>query len=226
MEFNLNSSSSTFPEGSLSGGCGRTPQLDERERRTRILDAASSMLATHGYHAASMDSIAACSGMSKKTLYQFFDSKKALFETLILERLFAPINYTPSPDEPLDRQLFGLMSYVARVLFCTERLSLLRSVVSETNRNPAVRQLVADLFHLSGHGLPLQGWLELQNRNGNLHIQDPHEAADLLFGMTLGGPLLASLTFCKPERRGENLDQFIAYGVEVFLKGHRYPPTP
>lgn len=200
--------------------CDHTGTLDDVERRTRILNAASSMLTTYGYHAASMDSIAACSGMSKKTLYQFFESKKSLFETLIIERLFAPIPYAPVETDPLSTQLQGMMLLIADQLLDEERLSLLKSLVTETTRNPAIRQIVADLFHLSGRALPVQDWLTKQVTTGTLDIDDVEEAADLLFSMTLGGPLLAHLTHCKPPKEGENLTHFIEYGVQTFLKAH------
>ena len=106
-------------------------------------------------------------------------------------------------------------------MFCDERLSLLRSVITETNRNPAIRQLVADLFQLSGRVLPIQNWLETQSEAGRLDIPDITEASDLLFGMTLGGPMLGRLTHCKPHREKENLEEFMAYGIRVFLEGHR-----
>lgn len=222
----MSSQSSSQSEDRKQPCCGRPAQLDEAERRTRILDAASAVLTTHGYHAASMDSIAACSGMSKKTLYQFFDSKHALFETLILERLFAPINYTPLPSDPMEKQLLGLMTRIAACMFCDERLSLLRSVITETSRNPAVRQLVADLFQLSGRVLPIQNWLTTQSEAGRLNIPDISEASDLLFGMTLGGPMLGQLTHCKPNRSQEQLEAFMAYGIRVFLEGHRPTTQP
>ncbi|MBF0875458.1 TetR/AcrR family transcriptional regulator [Gluconobacter cerevisiae] len=221
----LPSQSSSQSEDRKQSCCGRPAQLDEAERRNRILDAASSVLITHGYHAASMDSIASCSGMSKKTLYQFFDSKQVLFETLILERLFAPINYTPVPTDSMEKQLLGLMTSIAACMFCDERLSLLRSVITETSRNPAVRQLVADLFQLSGRVLPIQHWMTIQSAAGKLDIPDITEASDLLFGMTLGGPTLGRLTHCKPSRSKEKLEEFMAYGIRVFLEGHR-PVSP
>lgn len=200
--------------------CDHNGTLDDVERRTRILNAASSMLTTYGYHAASMDSIASCSGMSKKTLYQFFESKKSLFETLIIERLFAPIPYTPVDTDPLQTQLQGMMLLIAEQLLHEERLSLLKSLVTETTRNPAIRQIVTDLFHLSGRALPVQQWLSKYAASGDLEIEDIEEAADLLFSMTLGGPLLAHLTHCKPPKEGENLTHFITYGVNTFLKAH------
>ncbi|MFB9915675.1 TetR/AcrR family transcriptional regulator [Gluconobacter kanchanaburiensis] len=220
----MNSQSSSQSEDRKQPCCGRPLQLDEAERRTRILDAASTVLTTHGYHATSMDSIASCSGMSKKTLYQFFDSKQVLFETLIIERLFAPIEYVPLSTDSMEKQLFGLMTSIAACIFCDERLSLLRSVVTETSRNPAVRQLVADLFQLSGRSLPIQNWLTTQSEAGRLDIPDVPEASDLLFGMTLGGPMLGQLTHCKPSRSQEKLEEFMAYGIRVFLEGHR--PLP
>ncbi|OAG74096.1 TetR family transcriptional regulator [Gluconobacter japonicus] len=214
------SSSAALSDARKLRCCDQNSTLDDVERRTRILNAASSMLTTHGYHAASMDSIASCSGMSKKTLYQFFESKKSLFETLIIERLFAPIPYTPVETDPLQKQLQLMMLLIAEQLLNEERLGLLKSIITETTRNPAVRQIVADLFHLSGRALPVQQLLSKHVDSGDLQINDVEEAADLLFSMTLGGPLLAHLTHCKPPKEGENLTHFIEYGVNTFLKAH------
>ncbi|MEJ5116619.1 TetR/AcrR family transcriptional regulator [Gluconobacter cerinus] len=216
----MNSPTSALPDTRKLRCCDHNGSVDDVERKTRILNAASSMLTTHGYHAASMDSIAACSGMSKKTLYQFFESKKSLFETLIIERLFAPLPYTPVETDPLPQQLQMMMTLLAEQLLNEERLGLLKSIITETTRNPAVRQIVTDLFHLSGRALPVQQWLTKQAEAGHLHIENVEEAADLLFSMTLGGPLLAHLTHCKPPKEGENLIQFIAYGIQTFLKAH------
>lgn len=54
---------------------GETPGT---ERRTRILDAAESVFARAGFHAATMSDVAAEAGMSPGNLYRYFASKDAI----------------------------------------------------------------------------------------------------------------------------------------------------
>lgn len=61
----------------------RRRRLSGAERRTRILDAAQAVFAQRGYHGSSLDDIAKASGTSKALIYEHFESKKALHETLI-----------------------------------------------------------------------------------------------------------------------------------------------
>jgi len=60
-------------------------RLSATERRVRILAAAQEVFAQRGYHGSSLDDIAKASGTSKALIYEHFDSKRALHETLILD---------------------------------------------------------------------------------------------------------------------------------------------
>lgn len=60
-------------------------RLSAAERRERILAAAQEVFAQRGYHGSSLDDIAKASGTSKALIYEHFDSKRALHETLIDE---------------------------------------------------------------------------------------------------------------------------------------------
>jgi AcrR family transcriptional regulator len=60
-------------------------RLSAAERRDRILAAAQEVFAQRGYHGSSLDDIAKASGTSKALIYEHFDSKRALHETLITE---------------------------------------------------------------------------------------------------------------------------------------------
>ncbi|NCF66379.1 MAG: TetR family transcriptional regulator [Chloroflexi bacterium] len=57
------------------------------ERRQQILAAAMTCFMRKGYHRATMDDIVSESGLSKGTLYWYFDSKKALFLALVQSTL-------------------------------------------------------------------------------------------------------------------------------------------
>jgi AcrR family transcriptional regulator len=65
------------PEG------GRPTRLPRDQRRIQLLDAASEVFASKGYHAAAMDDIADAAGVSKPVLYQHFPSKLDLYLALL-----------------------------------------------------------------------------------------------------------------------------------------------
>jgi len=55
-----------------------TPERAPSERQTRILDAAERVFARAGFHAATMQDVAAEAGMSPGNLYRYFASKDAI----------------------------------------------------------------------------------------------------------------------------------------------------
>jgi AcrR family transcriptional regulator len=66
----------------------RTPprrRLSAAQRREQILAAAQEVFARHGYHGSSLDEIAHASGTSKALIYEHFESKRELHETLLTE---------------------------------------------------------------------------------------------------------------------------------------------
>ena len=62
-----------------------TTRLPAEQRRQQILDVACGVFADRGFHATSMDDIAAAAGVTKPVLYQHFPSKRALFIELLGE---------------------------------------------------------------------------------------------------------------------------------------------
>jgi AcrR family transcriptional regulator len=64
-----------------------TRQLPRQARREAILAAAAGAFARAGYAATSMEDIAAASGVTKLIVYRHFDSKEALYRS-VLEQVF------------------------------------------------------------------------------------------------------------------------------------------
>ena len=60
-----------------------TIRLPAGQRRQQILEVACAVFADRGFHATSMDDIAAAAGVTKPVLYQHFSSKRALFVDLL-----------------------------------------------------------------------------------------------------------------------------------------------
>ncbi|HEY9471326.1 MAG TPA: TetR/AcrR family transcriptional regulator [Propionibacteriaceae bacterium] len=61
----------------------RPTRMPRDQRRIQLLDAASEVFASKGYHAAAMDDIADAAGVSKPVLYQHFPSKLDLYLALL-----------------------------------------------------------------------------------------------------------------------------------------------
>jgi AcrR family transcriptional regulator len=60
-----------------------TTRLPAEQRRRQLLDVACGVFAARGFHATSMDDVAAAAGVTKPVLYQHFPSKRALFIELL-----------------------------------------------------------------------------------------------------------------------------------------------
>src|SRR3954467_5822602 len=71
----------------------RAPRWRRRAeaRPAEIIDAALTVFSAHGFAAAKLDQVAKLAGISKGTLYLYFESKTALFEAMALEIMRAPV---------------------------------------------------------------------------------------------------------------------------------------
>jgi AcrR family transcriptional regulator len=102
-----------------SPGTASRRRVPRAEREQTMLDAAGRAFAVHGFHAASMDAIAADAGISKPMLYNYFDSKQGLYIAFV-ERdgreLLESMRRAGSPDAPAaERLLAGILAFLTYV---------------------------------------------------------------------------------------------------------------
>jgi AcrR family transcriptional regulator len=71
--------------GTVSDRPAPRRRLSAAQRRRQILGAAQEVFAQRGYHGSSLDEIAQASGTSKALIYEHFESKRELHETLLTE---------------------------------------------------------------------------------------------------------------------------------------------
>jgi AcrR family transcriptional regulator len=122
----------------------RTRRIEPAARRQAILDAALTEFAERGFEAARLDDIAHRAGIAKGTLYLYFADKQALFEELIrsavdpvLERLSA---VAAAPDMPAVKVLETIFSVFENEVLGTRRKYLLRLLIAEGPRFPAIAE--------------------------------------------------------------------------------------
>ena len=202
------------------------PDVDDGVKRRQILEGASEIFMSAGFDAASMNDIARAAGVSKGTLYAYFDSKVALFEALIREdRAHQPERSMMFPaDEPDPAKalaIYGRM-LVAHITE-TQALTQARVVAFAAAKFPRLGQA----FYEAG---PLFGVLKLKERldafvaAGTLQIDNTTLAARQFIDLCLGDILKRLLFMVVTSLPQEEIDLAVDSAVNVFIKAYGAPP--
>src|ERR1700722_4570084 len=75
---------------------------DGGAKRRQVMEGARSVFLGQGFDGASMNDIARAAGVSKGTLYVYFDSKEQLFEALIRDGRRQQVERLVFPEDPGD----------------------------------------------------------------------------------------------------------------------------
>jgi len=158
-------------------------------KRDLILHAATSAFRDEGFECTSMDRIAELACSSKRTVYNHFGSKEALFQAVV-ERLFdhaAELKQVEwSPDRPLEDQLADFARAKTLVAEDDATLCLMRVVLGVFIKQPElVREAIARAAEDED---TLVRWLHQAHEAGRLRIDDPEFAANMFWSMA-GGAL-------------------------------------
>jgi AcrR family transcriptional regulator len=202
------------------------PAADDGAKRRQIIDGAREIFMADGFDAASMNDIARAAGVSKGTLYAYFDSKVALFEALIRgERARQPERNTMFPaDEPDPAKalaIYGraLVAHVTR----SEALAQARVVIFAAAKFPRLGQAFYEAGALFGV-LNLKDRLDAFVAAGTLEIDDTTLAARQFIDLCLGDILKRLLFMVVTSLAQEEVDLTVDSAVNVFLKGYGAPP--
>ncbi len=171
---------------------GRPRTVSEQRRKSLLIDAAEAVFLERGYHASTMDDVAQQAGMSKKTVYQVFTAKAALFEALLIDRLGMLTMPIEEDGLPLAESLLELLVRLGNFVLSPKQVALLRLMVAEGRRSPELVEALKRLEIGRGRG-PLERWFAHKRDVGQLDIADPQENASIAFGMALGEFWCASL---------------------------------
>ncbi|MEO1125405.1 MAG: TetR/AcrR family transcriptional regulator [Cyanobacteria bacterium J06639_16] len=155
------------------------------DKAKAILSGALRVFTTQGYAAASMDRIASAAGVSKPTLYRYFQDKETLFVTLIQQsmqknrQLLFNLQTAPDLQHAPDNVLRQLATSVLEEFSRNQPLStLMRLIIGESERFPElartfVREIQKPLLE------DLSGYLAAQTQ---LQLPDPMVAARIFSG--------------------------------------------
>lgn len=190
------------------------------QKRAAILEAALAEFEARGFRETSMDRIAETAGVSKRTVYNHFASKDALFRaitTALSERVAQVTDYRYDPALSLEGQLRTIGGQVLDMLVSPGFVTLSRVALVEMIRSPDLARETYNLVRERQTGLAR--WLTDAADDGRLELDDAVWAADLFLGLiksfAFWPQILGGQPVPDPATRGRILDS----AVELFL-GH------
>ncbi|WP_010508903.1 TetR/AcrR family transcriptional regulator [Komagataeibacter europaeus] len=201
-------------------------------KRQQILAGAARVFARQGYEGASMSGIARDAGVSKGTLYNYFESKATLFSAFVeqcacekMPLLFSRIDEGANLTESLEHLA------VAMIRLLTSPLSLMlnRIIISEAGNFPDLAETFWKHGPEKAIGI-LSAWLMQHNDAGVLNIPDPVFAAEQFYGLCQTR-IVARARLQLPVNTDEAHIEFIARSaVRTFLNAYlrdapRQPPV-
>jgi AcrR family transcriptional regulator len=202
--------------------------LDSSEssaKRRQIMEGAKAVFLAAGFDGASMNDVARVAGVSKGTLYVYFDSKEKLFEALIREErrqqaeriaVFA----WEGDDIPRTLRDFGckLLEMMAR----PEHVAHIRTVIAASGKFPQLGRAFFEAGPCFGANC-LAGYLRRQSEKGLLRIVDFETAAWQFLELMQGGAFKQLLFAVTDELAPERIRQVVEAGVAVFLAAYGVP---
>lgn len=159
------------------------------EKRNQILTGAREVFLERGFDAASMGDIARAAGVSKGTLYVYFQNKEDLFAALVssecnetAERMFVLDHSEPDVEKVLTTLGHSFIAAMVR----PEHMATLRTVIAIGSKFP-------DISHRFFEAGPCQGirrlgaFLAAKVAEGLLEIEDVEQAASQFLSLCKDG---------------------------------------
>jgi AcrR family transcriptional regulator len=193
----------TSPVAELPVDTVKTRRRRKDARPSELTSAALDLFVEKGFSATRLDDVAARAGVSKGTLYLYFDSKEALFKAVIEEGIVPTLAaaeqrvavFDGSAVELLRHLLFGWWQEIG----ATRLAGVPKLIISESRNFPEVAQYYHDKVIVRSRAL-LRSALERGIERGEFRRLDVETAIDVIIA-----PLLMlviwrfSLGFCKQQ---------------------------
>lgn len=155
------------------------PAVEESAKRRQIIEGARALFLAQGFDAASMGEIARAAGVSKGTLYVYFDSKEHLFEAIVEDERRAQAEQVFSldaEDHDVRAVLTRLGEAYVHFLARPDAISAIRTVIAIAERMPEIGRKFYEFGPQCGIAR-LAAYMQAQVEAGKLEIDDCEIAA-------------------------------------------------
>jgi len=192
-------------------------------KRQQILAGARKVFHENGFDAASMNDIARAAGVSKGTLYVYFENKERLFLDLVAEEKRAdlwPIMSLDHEDHDIATVLNNFGHEFLKLLTRPYYIKAMRIMFSIVERMPEVG---AD-YYLRGPQICMEklgAYLEAQSKAGVVQIENPLLAAQQFMDLSQAGLLRKLLFNAVPTPSESEIALQVSQAVTFFLKVYK-----
>lgn len=193
--------------------------MNQRERkRAAIIEAAIGEFIENGFQGSSMDAISARAEVSKRTVYNHFAGKEALFQAIVLQ-LFQlnaeQQDFSYYPDRSLEQQLTTIAERKIEMMKDAHMNSLVRVIFAECIHAPQLISEALQQYQEQEQGL--DSWISAAIKAGKLKQTDPHFAAEQFMGLIKSVTFWPQLLMNQPLPAPEQCVQIISDSVGMFL---------
>jgi AcrR family transcriptional regulator len=196
--------------------------ISDTAKRRQIMDGAREVFLAQGFDAASMGEIARKAGVSKGTLYVYFDSKEQLFEAVAHEECGAQAEAVFSLD-PANHDIEAVLTRLgrgyAKFLCRSGAMSPLRTVIGICERMPEIGKEFYETGPAKGIAT-LRRYLESEVAAGNLVIDDTEVAAAQFLDSCHATILRPMLFNASDAPTDERINHVVGIAVRTFLAAY------
>ena len=200
---------------------------DRSAKRRQIMEGARTVFLGSGFDGASMNDVARAAGVSKGTLYVYFDSKEQLFEALIREERRQQAERLT--DVSLEsRDVRGvLLNFGCRLIEMMSRpdsLAQVRTVIAASAKFPQLGRAFYEAGPCFGAGR-LSEYMRRMSEQGVLRIADVDRAAWQFLDLCQGGTFKPLLFCMVDELSASEIEAGVRAAVDVFMAAYGAPPA-
>jgi AcrR family transcriptional regulator len=201
------------------------PGDEDSAKRRQIIAGAHAVFLAQGFDAASMNDIARAAGVSKGTLYVYFDNKEQLFEAIVEEECDAQAEgiFDLDPDDhDVEAVLKRLGVAYVKFLCRPEKASAVRTVIAIADRMPEIGRKFYEAGPAVGIGR-LAAYLSAQTAASVLAVGDC-EVAAAQFMESCHAMLFKPIVFnFAPAPSPEQIERVVGIAVTTFMAAYRVP---
>jgi AcrR family transcriptional regulator len=195
---------------------------DGGAKRRQIMDGARTVFLSGGFDGASMNDVARAAGVSKGTIYAYFDSKEQLFEALVREdRGQQAERMCLFPREPGNPRVF-LSEFGRRLVEMMTRpemIAQLRVVIAATGKFPRLGRAFYDAGPCYGVS-KLAEQLRALTVLGALEVVDAERAARQFIDLAKSGVFNAVLFGALESVPPQDIEASVNAAVDVFMRAY------
>jgi AcrR family transcriptional regulator len=199
----------------------------ESAKRRQIMVGAQGVFLAQGFDGASMGEIARKAGVSKGTLYVYFESKEQLFEAIFEEACQKQAEQTlalDSADHDVAAALTRFGCDFVRFICLPARLSPLRTIISIADRMPEIGRRFYEFGPARGVRI-VKTYLEDQVAAGILQVADTEVAAAQFLESCLALTFRPMLFNVAGPPSDERIRHVVGFAVKAVLAAYGKPSS-